>query len=192
MNTDIFFLKIKTYTGLSEEAERAWTDLLKEKKYKKGDHLISIGQVPKKAAFVLKGLFSQYYITDNGDTVIKYFFPEGRIAGSIPATLTKTASLFTIEALEDTTVLEYDYSAFKKLVEQYNDIALFYIKYIEQHWIIEKEPLEIALRNDTAAAQYADFLKKYPELVKRLKKNQVAAYLGITPTQLSRIFGYSK
>ena len=192
MDTTPFFDKIASYTALTEEAKEAWTSLLKEKTYSKGERFIAIGQVPRKAAFVVSGLFSQYFIDAGGEMVIKYFFPEGRIAGSIPATLAQTESLFAIDALENTTVLEYDYLEFKKLVARYPDISDFYIRYIEKHWIIEKEPLEVALKNDTAAKQYGAFLKKYPELVKRLKKHQIAAYLGITPTQLSRIFGYSK
>lgn len=58
---------------------------------------------------------------------------------------------------------------------------------MEVHWIIEKEPLEISLRHFDAKVRYEEFLKKYPQLVKRLKKHHIASYLGITPTQLSRI-----
>ena len=192
MNTDSFFQKIKSYTNLATEAENAWLVLLKENVYHKGDYFVRPGQIPKKVAFVCKGLFSQYYITDKGDTVIKYFFPEGRIAGSIPATLTKSESLFTIEALEDTTVLEYDFHEFKKLVSTSKDVAEFYIRYLEQHWVIEKEPYEISLRNDPAGIRYDEFLSKYPGLIKRLKKHHIAAFLGITPTQLSRIFFANK
>lgn len=192
MNTEPFFQKIRTYVDLSTEAEQAWLALLKEKTYHKGDNFIRTGQIPSKVAFITKGLFSQYYITDNGDTVIKYFFPEGRFAGSIPATLTKSESPFTIEALEDTTVLEYNFHDFKKLVPIYKDIAAFYIRYMEQHWVIDKEPYEISLRNDTAKIRYDQFLEKYPDLVTRLKKHHIAAYLGITPTQLSRIFFANK
>ena len=192
VNPTPFLQKINQYTNLTTEAEDAWVSLLKEKTYQKGDNFIRIGQVPKKLAFVVKGLFSQYYINERGDTGIKYFFPEGRIAGSVPATLTKSESLFTITALEETTVLEYDFSEFKRLVAAYPDIATFYIRYLEQHWVIDKEPYEMSLRSDSARVRYADFLRKYPELVKRLKKHHIASYLGITPTQLSRIFGYSK
>lgn len=192
MNTDILFQRVKAYHNISEQSELAWTNLLKEKKYKKGDYFIAVGQIPRKVAFVVKGLFSQYYITDKGDTVIKYFFPEGRIAGSIPATLTKSGSLFSIEAIEDSTVLEYDFREFRKLASTFQDIAEFYIRYMEQHWVIDKEPLEIVLRTDTAAKRYDDFLKKYPSLIKRLKKHHIAAYLGITPTQLSRVFLLNK
>lgn len=192
MSTGQFFNKVRTYTNLSKEAEDVWYGLLVERTYQKGDNFIRIGQTPRKVAFVVKGLFSQYYINDNGETVIKYFFPEGRIAGSIPAMLTKSASLFSITALEETTVLEYDFSEFKKLVAMYSDVAAFYIRYLEQHWVVDKEPYEVSLRSDSAKIRYADFLKKYPDLVQRLKKHHIAAYLGITPTQLSRVFGYSK
>jgi CRP-like cAMP-binding protein len=72
--------------------------------------------VPRRVAFVLHGLFSQYYITDSGDTVIKHFFDEGRFSGLVPATLTKAGSLFTIVALEDSTVLQYNFMEFRRLV----------------------------------------------------------------------------
>ncbi len=190
--TTHFFQKIRSYTNLSPAAEDAWRNLLEEKTYQKGENFVRIGQMPKKVAFVVKGLFSQYYINEKGETIIKYFFPEGRIAGSMPAILTQSESLFDITALEETTVLEYDFSEFKKLVAIYKDVAEFYIRYLEQHWVIDKEPYEVSLRSDLAKVRYSDFLRKYPDLVNRLKKHQIAAYLGITPTQLSRIFGYSK
>ena len=193
-NTDpaVFFEQIEGYVPLSEEAKREWEGLLKPRSYSRGMEFLRVGQVPRRVAFVVKGLFSQSYITDSGDTVIKYFFPEGRIAGSVPAILMKCASNYAIVALEDTDVLEYDYQAFRELVGKHRDIAAFYIRYLEQHWVIEKEPYEISLRHDDAKTRYEAFLKEYPALVKRLKKHHIAAYLGITPTQLSRIFFANK
>ncbi|QEH41925.1 Crp/Fnr family transcriptional regulator [Chitinophaga sp. XS-30] len=192
MNTGLFFQKIRTYYNISEQAEKAWAELLTHKKYKKGDNFISIGEHPKKVAFVINGLFSQNFITDEGNIVIKYFFPEQRMATSLSAMLGKHPSPFYIEAIEDTTVFEYDFFEFKKLFDKYPDIAQFYIKYNEQHWIIEKEPLEISMRTETSAKRYDDLLKKYPNLLRRLKKHHIASYLGITPTQLSRIFFANK
>ncbi len=192
VNIDLFFQQTRRYVTLSPETERAWAALLKEKTYRKGAYFIRVGQIPRNVAFVIKGLFSQYYLSEKGDTVIKLFFPEGRIAGSIPATLTRKESLFAIQALEDTTVLEYDFLEFKRLVSTHRDLAELYIRYMEQHWVIDKEPGEVSLRHDSAAVRYDEFLKRYPDLIKRIKKHHLAAYLGITPTQLSRIFFSSK
>lgn len=192
MNTAIFFQKIRTYYDISEQAELAWANLLHLNKYNKNDHFVRIGQHPRKIGFVVKGLFSQDYIADDGGVVIKYFFPEQRMAASLGAMLARKPSEFNITAIEDTTVLEYDFFAFKELFAAFPDLALFYIAYNELHWIIEKEPLEISMRSETSAKRYDDFLKKYPSLVKRLKKHHIASYLGITPTQLSRVFLINK
>jgi len=192
VNTKIFFQKIRTYYPISAASEMAWAALLRERSYQKGESLVNEGQVPRKVAFVADGLFFQYYAAENGETVIKYFFPEGRLAASVTAMLTERPSLFTITAIENSTVLEYDFFVFKKLFTDHPDIALFYIKYLEQHWIIEKEPLEISFRADTAKTKYQEFLNTYPQLVTRLKKHHIASFLGITPTQLSRIFFANK
>ena len=192
MNTDIFFQKIRTYHSISEQAALAWKSLLQVKKYNKNDNFISLGQHPKKVGFVVKGLFSQNAILEDGSVVIKYFFPEHRFAASLVAMLTNKPSDFYITAIEDTIIIEYDFFEFKKLFHSYPDLALFYIAYNELHWIVEKEPLEIAMRTETSAKRYDDFLKKYPTLVKRLKKHHIASFLGITPTQLSRIFLINK
>lgn len=179
--------RMNSYARLSPGSREALLDILREKQYRKNDLFVANGQIPKTVAFVVKGLFSQYYTTDNGDIIIKRFFPEGFFTASISALLTKSPSNFTIKALEPTSVLEYDFDTFKKLTEKHSDIAAMYIRYMEIHWIIEKEPLEISLRHETARSRYTDFLKQYPQLESRLKQHEIASYLGITPTQLSRI-----
>jgi hypothetical protein len=72
-------------------------------------------------------------------------------------------------------------------VGHYPELALFYIRYLERHWIVEKEPEEISLRHDIAASRYADFAERNPQLLKRLKQHHIAAWLGISPESLSRL-----
>ncbi len=187
MSKETFFRKIRTYGGLSAQAERDWAVLLEKKPYRKGSDFIAEGQIPRRAAFVLKGLFSQHYTAPDGGSVIKYFFPEQRIAASVSAMLLGKPSAFAITALESSLVLEYSFAEFKKLVARHADIAAFYIRYMEQHWIIEKEPVEVSLRHDSAKTRYVRFSQEHPELLKRLKQHHIAAFLGIAPESLSRI-----
>ncbi|MFC6759748.1 Crp/Fnr family transcriptional regulator [Sulfitobacter porphyrae] len=187
MNTETFFAKIRTYVDLPPEAERAWALLLRERRIDRDEPFIRAGDVLTTFAFVVDGLLCQHYADREGNMVIKYFFAENRIAGSVSATLLGAPSLFTITATEASTVLEYDFAAFKALVGEYPAIAAFYIAYMERHWIIEKEPLEIAFRNDNALQRYLDFMRREPELHKRLKQHHIAAWLGITPESLSRL-----
>lgn len=182
-----FWEKINSYGRLSEEGQRAWESILRQRTYDRNDFFLQEGQVPRTVAFVSKGLFSQYFCADNGDTVIKRFFPESYFVASTSALLMNAPSMFTIKALEASVVIEYNFWEFKKLTESFPDIAGFYIRYMELHWIIEKEPLEISFRLDTAKTRYLNFLKSYPKLESRLKQHEIASYLGVTPTQLSRI-----
>jgi CRP-like cAMP-binding protein len=185
--TDTFFAKIRTYADLSEEAENAWAELLRRKVYRKEEAFIRAGDVPTACAFVVEGLFYQHYVGPDGDMIVKYFFPENRIAASVSATLLTEPSRFAITAIEDSAVLEYDFAAFKRLVAAFPDIAAFYIRYMERHWIVEKEPDEISFRHDDAMKRYRDFIRREPDLHRRLKQHHIAAWLGITPESLSRL-----
>ena len=187
MATEAFFKKIRTYANLSNRAEQAWALHLQPRQYRKQEPFILAGTVPTLFAFVVEGLFSQHYDGPDGNMVIKYFFPENRVAASVSATLLGQPSLFTITAIEDSTVLEYEFAAFRSLATEFPDIADFYIRYLERHWIIEKEPGEIAFRHDDAMKRYRDFMSREPLLHKRLKQHHIAAWLGITPESLSRL-----
>ena len=189
MNCDLFFRTVRTYAHLSEASEKAWQKLFREESYREGESFVELGQIATKVGFVVEGLFSQNYISEAGDATIKYFFPEGRFAASVGAMLSGTHSMFSIVALEDSKVLSYRFSEFKKLTEHNSEIMSFYVRYMERHWIVEKEPLEVSFRYDTAKVRYTNFVRAYPALVKRLKKHQVASYLGITSRQLSRLPG---
>ncbi|WP_205195447.1 Crp/Fnr family transcriptional regulator [Chitinophaga sp. Cy-1792] len=184
---DIFWEKVAKYHPLSEESRQAWGKIITRRTYKRHETLVAEGQVPRVVAFVEQGLFSQYYTAPNGDIVIKRFFPETYLAASVSALLVHGPSQFTIRALEKTTVLEYNFDEFKKLTTLYKDMAALYIRYLELHWVLEKEPQEISLRYDTAKSRYVAFLEQFPALEHRLKQHEIASYLGITPTQLSRI-----
>ena len=185
--TEAFFAKIRSYADLSAEAEREWATLLRPRTYRKDEAFIKAGDVPTRYAFVVEGLFFQHYAGPDGDLIVKYFFPENRIAASVSATLTGEPSLFTITAIEDSRVLEYDFAAFRQLAAAFPDIAALYISYMERHWIVEKEPDEISFRHDDAMKRYRDFIRREPDLHRRLKQHHIAAWLGITPESLSRL-----
>lgn len=182
-----FWKYINSYTPISAAAQEAWQLLLKEKKLAKQAYLLMEGSIPKNISFVKKGLFSYFYTDPNGTTVIKKFFPEQTLVASTSAMLLGQASKFTIQALEETEIISYPFDQFRQLTIQFPDISRFYIHYLEKHWVIEKEIGEISLKYETAGQRYADLKKNQPELLERLKLHHIASYLGVTPTQLSRI-----
>ena len=182
-----FWNFIESYTSLSERSKEAWAAILKESQVGKGSFLLEAGVIPKEIAFVRQGLFSYEYLNEKGDRVIKKFFPENSLVASTSAILKEEPGKFTIQALEDCQVITYPFQGFRALTGLYSYVAAFYIKYMERHWVIEKEFEEITLKSQTAKQRYEQFASQHPALIPRLKLHHIASYLAITPTQLSRI-----
>ncbi|NML39539.1 Crp/Fnr family transcriptional regulator [Chitinophaga sp. G-6-1-13] len=178
---------MEQYAPLSEDAKQAFAVELHFRELKKKEVYLSQGEIPKKIAYVCSGLLSYYTIQENGDVVIKRFFAEHSFVASTAALVKQTPGLFAIEALEDSLLIEFRFEQFKQLMHHYTDIAFFWINYLEENWVARKEEQEITLKYLTARERYLNFIQNNPTLVNRLRQHHIAAFLGVTPTQLSRI-----
>jgi hypothetical protein len=58
---------------------------------------------------------------------------------------------------------------------------------LAEYFFVRKEKREIELVTLEAKERYAIFQKEHPKLEQRIPQYHIASYLGITPTQLSRI-----
>lgn len=186
MNTSEFLKQINQYHPLSDETIKALLNICTEKKYHKNELLLESGSMARYYYFIKSGLIGYYTADEQGDHIYKIFFEENSFVASTAAIIKNEPSEFNIIALEDCSVLRYPVQAYRELLAQYHDLALFQIHYLEQNWVVKKEPLEVSLKYETAKQRYLQLLEN-KSLHNRLKQHQIASYLGITPTQLSRI-----
>lgn len=154
---------------------------------KKGVIILREGQISRKIFFICKGALRAFCSDINGNSYNKNLFLEGDFAGSTVSAIQKTPSTFTLEALEDSVVISIGYTKYRQLIFDNDDLKTFYIAYLERNWIIAKEQREVSLVLENATVRYLKFIKQYPGIDKRIELQHIASYLGITPTQLSRI-----
>lgn len=157
------------------------------KTFKSKALLVEFNKPCKHIFFILEGLLASKYLMTNGEIHIKNFFCELDFATSTVSSLTNEPSKFCIEALEKITVLIFPYQEYKQLILSNDELMKFYIQYLEQKWVIENEHRQLSFATQTAEERYKWFLKKNCHLLNRVSLNNIASYLGITPTQLSRI-----
>lgn len=184
---DRFKKAVQAYQNLSEEAMAAFLAIATPQTIQKGSIFLQQGQVPKSYAYIDRGLFSYFHTFENGDVIIKKFFSENSFIASTAALIQEKPSPFAIKALEETQILVYQNIDFRLLIKKFPEIAFFHINYLEKNWVVAKEPLEIDLKYENATIRYEQFQQEYKNIESRLKQHQIASYLGITPTQLSRI-----
>ncbi|EAY30903.1 Crp/Fnr family transcriptional regulator [Microscilla marina] len=175
------------YSPISNESFEQIQGLTRLQHIKKGAYLVPVNQVAKKMYFVCKGILVSQFLTNDGHAHIKNFFLENSFAASTVSLLQQTPSMFDIWALEDTVLLEFDHGQYKQLVHRIPELSRFHIAYLEQSWVIKNEQRQIAFATQTSAERYRAFLTEYPTLDKRVPQLHIASYLGITPTQLSRL-----
>ncbi|WP_413532174.1 Crp/Fnr family transcriptional regulator [Empedobacter brevis] len=178
--------ELNKYYHLSEETTAALRDIFQVKLYKKNEIILNEGDYARYYYFVYSGLLGYYKQNEEGIPIYKLFFEENSFCASTAAIIEDKPSEFSIIALEDAILIRYSAEKFRNLLLKYHDLALFHIAYLEKNWVVKKEPLEINLKWESAKERYLD-LYQNQTLFKRLKQHQIASYLGITPTQLSRI-----
>ncbi len=150
----------------------------------KGEYFIKKGQINNKLGIIKKGIL-RYYLTDsNGNEIdLNYHKENDIITGSVTPNAPALASIVAIEKC-NIDILNYekiismvikDEKLFKKYAE------LLDLTFSSIHNRI------ISFIGLNAMDRYKFFLHEYPLLINRIPNYYIANFLGITPTQLSRI-----
>ena len=178
---------ILDYHPISDESFSLFEDIISFRTLSKHEILLNIGQISRHIHFICKGAVIAYFTDDEGNTYNKNIFLEKQFAGSTVSALLKIPSEFTLQAIEETTLISINYQQYKELIYKNDEFKNFYIAYLEKNWVIDKEQREISLVMDNATTRYLTLLKAYPDIDKRIPLQHIASHLGVTSTQLSRI-----
>ena len=178
---------MQLYAPLTDETWSSLKSLCKFKQLSKNSLLYRAGEIPQSFSFVYQGLFRCYASDEKGNEYNKMFFNEGMLPGSMSALLTSTPSILAFEAIENSTIIEIDFTGFRKLLVEKEDLKLYQIYYLEKNWLLAKDIRETQIVQEDATIRYLRFVKENPKLVERLAQYHIASHLGITPTQLSYI-----
>lgn len=174
------------FTFLSPKDLIDLASIIKLKHVKKGEHLVKVGDYNYQGMKVLKGLLVHYVIDEKGAEKTLLFVPEKMNAGALKTTMQGQPADENITALEDTTLLCADVRQLEKLANK----NLHIMKLLNQNYkqIIAEAAERIKfLVVHTPEERYLHFLKTYPHLEERVKQKDLASYLGITVTSLSRM-----
>ena len=179
--------KIEEISAISDRSWTAFTALLSPKQVPKGGIFCREGDLAREAAFIKEGVMRAFFRDAEGAEYNKTFFCEGNLACSLASVLSGQPSYLTFEALSPVSLLVFNYQEFQGLFAQHRDLESLLRKLLEQKWVVEKEQREIRLVTTKATERYLHFQKEYPGLENRIPQYHIASYLGISPTQLSRI-----
>ncbi len=175
------------YYPLGEDTLTQLYELSEIKQLHAHEVLLPVGKTAQNIYILYRGSLIAYFLDKDGNTYNKNIFLEGDFVGSTVSYLTQSPSNFALEAVENSTLISFPYKAYRRLINTHTDLKDFYIAYLEQNWVIDKEKREIDIVMKDATSRYLELLGEHPDITERIPLNHIASHLGITPTQLSRI-----
>ncbi|HEX8576259.1 MAG TPA: Crp/Fnr family transcriptional regulator [Flavobacterium sp.] len=171
---------------LSHDEWQSFSSLFSEATLEKGEYFSIEERTETKMGFLLKGVVRAFYRNQNGIEYNKTFFTDNEFFGPYAALVTHQINHINIQALTDCTILTASYSKITDLFSSYRKVETL-ARLIAEQFYIEKEKREIELVLLQANERYTLFKKEYPTIENLIPQYHIASYLGITPTQLSRI-----
>ena len=150
------------------------------------DTLVHAGSQSTLLFFVHSGLLRLFYTSSDGKERNKAFFGPGHFVGPVSAAITGNAAPFTIQALEDTTVLAIDFHKLYAAAPADPELGKSVIALLSEAFI-RNEQREAILLTGNAEQRYRCLEAYEPELLAKLPQFHIASYLGVDAVSLSRL-----
>ncbi|NML39770.1 Crp/Fnr family transcriptional regulator [Chitinophaga sp. G-6-1-13] len=174
------------YHSLRETTWQQVVPLFSPATLDKNSFFIREGEIARTMAFLESGIVRGFYRKDNGEEYNKVLFSAPSFIGDYASLISGRPALFSQQALTDARIWVADYKQFTRLYDTCPDLERFSRKWAESVFV-QKEQREIELALFDATHRYLNFRKAFPEAEQQIPQYHIASWLGISPTQLSRI-----
>ncbi len=177
---------LNTLTPLRPETWQRVEPLFSEIRLPKGQYFLEEGRRATQIGFLTEGIIRAFYRNQAGMEYNKHFFVPNSFAGGYASLITGKPNQIWQQAMTNCRLLVADFAAFSALYDSAPDLERA-ARMLAERFFVQKEEREIELVLLDAQTRYALFQQHYPGLEQRIPQYHIASYLGVTPTQLSRI-----
>ncbi|WP_281612700.1 Crp/Fnr family transcriptional regulator [Flammeovirga sp. SubArs3] len=177
---------LKNIVSFDPETLELLVNQFSEVPFSKGSSFAKKGEYSRKIAFVKSGVLRAYYSNEQAEEYNKTFFTENHFVGAYSSLITQQKNLIDIDCLTDCCLLVANYKRITDLYDQYPQVERL-SRILAEQFFVRKEKREIELVTLQAKDRYTIFQNEHPQLEQLIPQYHIASYLGVSPTQLSRI-----
>lgn len=153
--------------------------------FSKNDYLVKEGAAANFYYFIESGFARSYVIDLDGNDITTKFFCATDIVIDWHSYFLKTKCRENIQAITPCVVWKITFDNFMQLfhIEAFRDVGR--TRLVNNYF--ELKNYSVSIIADPAKERYLNLLKTKPDIVQNVPLKQIATYLGITDTSLSRI-----
>ncbi len=177
---------IEKFTKLSDADWQLLLPHLTERVLAKNSLFAKEGKICKEIGFILDGNMRHYYTKDGEEKTTYFYFENSFVTDFISCINGKPGSI-SIEALTETRLIVFSYSALQDLYKQSHAWEKFG-RLLAEYLAIGLEERMVGLLMLSPEERYHQLLSSNKQkIIERIPQHHIANYLGITPVSLSRI-----
>jgi len=183
--SDIFHT-VYQHLLFSEEDFHAISAAHEKTEIAKGNFLLKSGEISNEYYLLEKGIVRSFVHDYNNNEITTEFFAENDIV-IVPFSLfQRIPTQETLQTLTDCVLWKIDFDKFQHLFHSVPGFAEWGRSWFTtQVFSLKQKSLDIV--TETATNRYLKLLKEKPQIIQNAPLKQIASFLGITDTSLSRI-----
>ncbi|MDQ1161727.1 CRP-like cAMP-binding protein [Chryseobacterium sp. SORGH_AS 447] len=155
-------------------------------KFHKGDCILQEGKTANEYYILEKGLARSFVNDFSGNEVTTHFFAENEIIIEVSSLFQRIPTQENIVCITDCECWKLSFESFQELFHKIPNLREWGRAWMSQQLFIYKQR-SVEMFTLSATKRYLNLLEQKPQVVRLAPLKQIASYLGITDTSLSRI-----
>ena len=152
----------------------------------KNGFLLKEGKISNAYYLVEKGLIRFFVHDYNGNEITTQFICENEIANEVSSLFQRIPSEQNIQAVTDVVVWKIGFDDFQHLYHDLESVREWGREWMSAQFF-KSQQRSIAMITQSASTRYLQLMEQKPQITQQAPLKQIASYLGIADTSLSRI-----
>jgi len=152
----------------------------------KNEFLLEEGKTANAYYLVETGLIRFYVHDFNGNEITTQFISENEIVNEVSSLFQRIPSVQNIQAVTDAVVWKIDFNDFQHLYHSMESVREWGREWMAAQ-LFQIQQRSIEMITHSASARYLHLMEHRPQIIRQAPLKQIASYLGIADTSLSRI-----
>ncbi|HEX7366327.1 MAG TPA: Crp/Fnr family transcriptional regulator [Pelobium sp.] len=152
----------------------------------KNNLLLKQGTTANAYYLVEQGLV-RFFVNDfNGNEITTQFVCENEIVNEVSSLFQRIPSAQNIQAVTDAVVWKIDFDNFQYLYHSMESVREWGREWMAAH-LFQLQQRSVEIITQSASYRYLKLMEQRPQIIQQAPLKQIASYLGIADTSLSRI-----
>jgi CRP-like cAMP-binding protein len=183
---EILKVHVAKLASLTDEQFDYFFSFFKTQHFKKGQAIISHGDMVNCEYFVVSGCLKSFFINSDYKMLVLQFSMPTWWASDYYALYNQNRATISVDCITDAEVLCLSNADREKLCKDLRK-AEYYFRWRANRRYVAANRRLLSIMNNNVKCRYDELLKQYPELYNIVPKNLIAAYLGVSRETLSRL-----